>query len=288
MNTEVNNAYARRMAIWKTLLLVALVAFFADKVSAQAPPFIVQHNSQAAFSANCLVHADQSPIYNFLDSCAPPVNPPHDPDAMQSAVATYLLHEPPCVATVTGLEDLGALMKGGPNLPRIGYPFRPTVVNITIPAGHWIYGPTFTLPTNPGTLPHYLKGDLWGGNGTCYKASPTGVVAHLDVVAIQGSRMPIGKCGGDVAFGSPWITIQPLADTTTTQQLQQIMTEQAKTLALAASKVAGTASKSGAEIDMNNTYCNVFYPAGAGTLGQYRIKLDSISNTALSADLNYR
>lgn len=56
------------------ILVILLIAFLAGRAHGQTPPYIVQHNSAQAFTANCLVHADGSPVYDFRDSCG--VTPP--------------------------------------------------------------------------------------------------------------------------------------------------------------------------------------------------------------------
>lgn len=79
------------------LVLLALLAFAAH---AQTPPYIVQHNSQAAFTANCLVHADGSPVYDFRDSCG--VIPPPPTGRILTSRIAYV---PSSGIRITGITE---------------------------------------------------------------------------------------------------------------------------------------------------------------------------------------
>lgn len=143
--------------------------------------------------------------------CDTPPNPPHDPNAISPIVAKYALHTPPCVATIADGENFFALFGHSMGFPDIGqWPGRPnTSVFISIPGGPRYYGGVFTDPQNPGITPHTLKGDLYAGSGVCASTSPTGVTVNVSVLPVNGSRPPVGNCGGARAFGSPWVTFAP-------------------------------------------------------------------------------
>lgn len=197
MNIEVRNAYDRRMTVWKTLLLVALVALFADKVSAQAPPYIVQHNGQQAFSANALQHADQSPVYNFCDTPAqcgstPPPIPPNDPLAMNTIILRQLARGCAQSTTTTG-QDFWQVF-GRP----VNYPVSPIIttwpgyvpvnVGFTIPPGKR-YDGVFSLPANPGTRLLTIK---FSGYANCMTATYDYVDVRVE--AIAPTLAPVGTC----------------------------------------------------------------------------------------------
>lgn len=203
MNCEIDIAYRRRMNVWKALLAIAFLWFLADKVSAQAPPYIVQHNSVQAFSANCLQHADQSPVYNFLDSCAPPVNPPNDPNALNVLVGKFATHACGNFTNTNGQDFSRTFGIGDGTIPPPGqygppqyiWPFWPsTSVMIPLPPRGRYYGGVLTSGPNPGVLPHYLK--LNGYAGSCVPPLQTPSTARFNVcvVAVGTTAPPTGLC----------------------------------------------------------------------------------------------
>lgn len=176
MNTEIDAAYARRMAIWKTLLLVALLGLFADVTNAQTPPFIVQKNGQAAFSANCLEHANQSPVYNFLDSCGGP--PPIDPGAYTQLAVKWVPVSLAHMIDVTQFKNLFGRINF--NAPIQDYPFvsgTNIVYSDTTPKYLRLH---VKVPFNPGALPHKVK-------GTTYLHSPWPLTARMAIVPTGGA-----------------------------------------------------------------------------------------------------
>ena len=199
MNTEVRTAYERRMSIWKTLLFVALVALFADKVSAQAPPYIVQHNGVQVFDANMLQHEAQSPIWNFCDSAAqcantPPVNPPNDPNALTNILGKITSHACPLYSTATG-QNFASVFGLGYNPPATTWPYAPsTSVSMTLPPAGRYYGGVIAAGLNPGITPHYLK--LNGYAGSCVPPLQTPSTARFNVrvVAVGTTAAPVGLC----------------------------------------------------------------------------------------------
>lgn len=84
--------------------LTTLLLLLAFSAQAQTPPYIVQHNSVQQFSANCLVHADGSPVYDFRDSCGV-IPPPPSGRILTSRIA----YVPSSGIRITGITEWSAL-----------------------------------------------------------------------------------------------------------------------------------------------------------------------------------
>lgn len=196
---EIEYAYRRRMTAWSILFAFLSIIFCVQRVSAQAPPYIIQHNGVQVFDANVLQHQAQSPIWNFCDSAAqcantPPVNPPNDPNALTNILGKITNMTCPLYSTSTG-QNFASVFGLGYNPPATTWPYAPsTSVSMTLPPHGRYYGGVISPGLNPGILPHYLK--INGYAGSCVPPLQTPANARFDarVVPVGNTPAPVGRC----------------------------------------------------------------------------------------------
>lgn len=200
MNADVNLAYRKRLAFECVVLFLLFAVLFSRNSSAQAPPFLVQHNGVTQFSANALQHDAQSPIWNFCDTpiqCGQITPPPNDPGAYTSLPVTWYTHGGQ-VTRVTDVTQFGNVFGHvDPTLPVQPWPFTQATVKITDQTPKYLRL-RIAIPLNPGTLPHWLK-------AVSYGKSPPTIRGKFAVVPV-GAPWPVGA---DTAC---WKHDQPFSD----------------------------------------------------------------------------